>query len=203
MSHLDMWNERFATDEYVFGTAPNAFLVRQKHRFVPGMKVLAIADGEGRNGVWLAEQGLDVVSLDGSRNALAKASRLAAERGVKLQTECADWKEWSWPREAFDAVVAIFIQFTGPDDRTLMFDRMKRALKPGGSLLLHGYRTEQLAYGTGGPKAVENLYTEELLRDAFADMRIVELNAYDAHIEEGKGHLGMSALIDVVAIRNA
>lgn len=199
MSQIDMWNERFAADDYVFGKEPNAFLVRQRDRFAPGMKVLAVADGEGRNGVWLAEQGLDVLSMDGSQVALDKAEKLAKERNVPLRTQCADWREWAWPEEAFDAVVAIFIQFTGPEDRALMFERMKRALKPGGLLFLHGYRPEQLAYGTGGPKAVENLYTEPMLREAFADMQILEMRAYDAAIEEGTGHRGMSALIDLVA----
>lgn len=199
MSQIDMWNERFAADDYVFGKEPNAFLVRQRDRFAPGMKVLAVADGEGRNGVWLAEQGLDVLSMDGSQVALDKAEKLAKERNVPLRTQCADWRKWAWPEEAFDAVVAIFIQFTGPEDRALMFERMKRALKPGGLLFLHGYRPEQLAYGTGGPKAVENLYTEPMLREAFADMQILELRAYDAEIAEGTGHRGMSALIDLVA----
>jgi len=199
MSGIEMWDERFAAEDYVFGKAPCAFLLKQKHRLSPGMKILAVADGEGRNGVWLAEQGLDVLAMDGSKVALEKAKRLAEERKVSLKTECADWKEWRWPHEAFDEVVAIFIQFTGPQDRAEMFERMKKALKPGGILLLHGYRPEQLAYGTGGPKAVENLYTEPMLRDAFVDMQILELEAYDAHIEEGAGHRGMSALIDLVA----
>lgn len=199
MSNIDMWDGRFATDDYVFGTAPNAFLLRQEHRLSPGMKALAVADGEGRNGVWLAEQGLEVLSLDGSQVALEKADKLAKERGVSLTTVCADWKEWSWPSEAFDAVMAIFIQFTGPEDRSEMFERMKQAIKPGGLLLLHGYRIEQLAYGTGGPKAIENLYTEAMLREVFADMHVLELSSYDAHIEEGRGHHGMSALIDLVA----
>jgi len=201
MSQIDMWNERFATDAYFYGKEPNAFLVRQKSRFSPGMKALAVADGEGRNGVWLAEQGLDVLAMDASPVALKKAEKLAEERKVSLRLECADWKAWTWPIEAFDAVVAVFIQFTGPDDRALMFERMKRALNPGGLLLLHGYRTEQLAYGTGGPKAIENLYTEALLREAFCDMQILELRSYDAEIEEGTGHRGMSALIDMVARR--
>lgn len=196
---LDSWNQRYGTDEYIFGTEPAAFLPRQKHRLSPGMKALAVADGEGRNGVWLAEQGLEVHSIDGSPVALAKAEKLASERGVSLSMECTDWMDWHWPSEAFDVVVAIFIQFTGAKERALMFGRMKRALKPGGLLLLHGYRVEQLEYKTGGPPIAENLYTEPLLREAFADMQILELASYDAHIEEGKGHSGMSALIDLIA----
>lgn len=201
--NIDGWNERFSSDDYVFGRAPAAFLLEQKHRLVSGQRALAVADGEGRNGVWLAEQGLEVVSMDASKVALAKANTLARERGVSLKTECADWREWPFPREAFDLVVAIFIQFTGPGDRALMFEKMKQALVPGGLLLLHGYRTEQLAYGTGGPKVIENLYTEAMLREAFADMNILELRSYDTHIAEGTGHHGMSALIDLVARKHS
>lgn len=199
MSGIDGWNERFSIDEYFYGKAPNAFLRRQEHRLAKGMSALAVADGEGRNGVWLAERGLSVVSMDGSPVAHEKAKKLAKERGVSLTAECADWRAWSWPVDAFDVVVAIFIQFTGPEDRASMFDKMKKALKPGGLLLLHGYREEQLGYGTGGPKIIENLYTEPMLREAFADMEILELESYDTPIEEGQGHSGMSALIDLVA----
>jgi len=98
-------------------------------------------------------------------------------------------------------VAAIFIQFAGPELRDQIFAGLKRALKPGGLLLLEGYRPEQIANGTGGPRVPENLYTEALLRAAFSDFEIVELSAYDAVIEEGAGHSGQSALIDLVARR--
>lgn len=111
----------------------------------------------------------------------------------------ADLGDWTWPEGQFDLVVAIFIQFAPPALRTEIFGRMRLALKPGGLLLLEGYRPEQLAYGTGGPRAVENLYTETILRDAFSAMDILELRTHDSDIHEGKGHSGMSALIDLVA----
>lgn len=160
-----------------------------------------MADGEGRNGVWLAQQGLSVLSIDNSAVALAKARRLADERGVALTIEQADLETWSWPEGAFDLVVAIFIQFARPELRARIFANLRRALKPGGLLLLEGYRPEQIAYGTGGPRVAENLYTEPMLRSAFADLEILELRAYDAPIHEGEGHEGMSALIDLVARR--
>ena len=193
------WNTRYDTDEYVFGTAPNAFLASQAHRLHPGMRALAVADGEGRNGVWLAQQGLDVLSVDASENGLDKASRLAASRGVHIATELADLGDWDWGCERFDVVVAIFIQFAGPALRDAMFTGMREALKPGGLLILQGYRPEQLAYATGGPKQVENLYTEPLLREAFADMEVLHLASHDGLLDEGEGHRGMSALIDLVA----
>src|SRR5690242_7616878 len=140
------WNERFSIDGYLFGTAPNAFLASQRHLLRRGATALAVADGEGRNGVWLAEQGLDVLSVDFSEKALAKARRLAEERGVRLQTAQSDLFEWSWEGRSFDLVVAIFIQFATPAERTVLFARMKGALKPGGHLILQGYRPEQLRY---------------------------------------------------------
>lgn len=193
------WNERFGSDEYLFGTAPNAFLARQGRYLKPGMRALAIADGEGRNGVWLAQQGLDVLSTDFSPVALAKADKLAAAAGVTLKTECVDLGHWDWGGPRFDVVAAIFVQFTGPAERARMFANIKHVLVPGGVLLLEGYRPKQLEYGTGGPSEVENLYTRELLEREFADMDILHLAEYDAELDEGARHKGVSALIDLVA----
>ena len=196
---MNPWNQRYARDDYLFGTRPNAFLARQAWHLVPGQRALAVADGEGRNGVWLAEQGLRVHAVDASPVALEKARRLAASRGVDVEFELADLADWAWPEAAYDVVVAIFIQFADPELRARHFEGMRRALVPGGLLLLEGYRPEQRAYGTGGPSAVVNLYTEKLLRQEFAGFAIEELAAYDAVIQEGAGHHGMSALIDLVA----
>jgi cyclopropane fatty-acyl-phospholipid synthase-like methyltransferase len=193
------WNERFAGNEYLFGTDPNAFLASQRDRLKPGMRALAIADGEGRNGVWLARQGLAVLSTDFSPVALEKANKLAAAAGVTLNTECVDLARWNWGAPRFDVVVAIFVQFTAPPERARMFANIKQVLLPGGLLLLEGYRPKQLEYGTGGPSQVENLYTRELLEREFADMEILQLAEYDAEVNEGSRHKGMSALIDLVA----
>ncbi len=198
-SELERWNARFAGEDYLFGTEPNAFLVSQRSRLKPGMKALAVADGEGRNGVWLAQQGLDVLSVDFSPAALEKARRLATQRGVKLTTACADLATWDWTGSQYDVVVAVFIQFAPPAVREVIFRGLKQSLVPGGLLLLEGYRPRQLEYKTGGPPYLENLYTDTLLREAFADMRILHLVEYDAEIAEGHGHRGMSALIDLVA----
>ena len=192
------WDERYATDEYLFGTAPNAFLTREVHRLAPGSKVLAIADGEGRNSVFLAQHGHRVVATDVSERALDKARALAERRGVEVEYRRVDLAGWEWPESAFDAVVGIFIQFAGPELREQMFEGIHRSLKPGGLLLLEGYREEQLVYGTGGPN-IENLYTEDGLRRAFSAWEIELLEAYDAEIDEGRGHSGKSALIDLIA----
>jgi SAM-dependent methyltransferase len=193
------WDARFSGEDYYFGRAPNQFLAEHRHLLPNSGQALAVADGEGRNGVWLAEQGLDVLSIDFSPVALEKARRLAAERKVALRTEEVDLAVWPWPEAAFDVVAAIFIQFAGPELRERIFAGIKRALRPGGLLLLQGYRPKQLDYRTGGPPLVENLYTEELLRRAFADLAVTELRSHDDVIREGSGHDGMSALIDLVA----
>ena len=198
MSELERWESRFAAPEYLFGTAPNAFVKSQAHRLEPGQKALALADGEGRNGVWLAELGLDVLSLDFSANALRKARALAALRRVDLRFQQVDLAIWPWPTAEFDVIVAIFIQFADPPFRQRIFGGIKTALKPGGLLLMQGYRPEQLNYRTGGPSQVENLYTTALLEDSFSDFASVEINEHDSMVDEGGGHAGMSALIDFV-----
>jgi 2-polyprenyl-3-methyl-5-hydroxy-6-metoxy-1,4-benzoquinol methylase len=196
---LARWNQRFGAAGYLFGTAPNAFLVSHKRLLSPGVRVLCVADGEGRNSVWLAEQGLDVTAFDFSPVAVEKARRLAAERGVAVRYEVASVYDWRWPDAGFDVVAAIFVQFADPPMRTYLFERIVRTLKPGGLLLLEGYTPRQLEYRTGGPPHRENLYTEALLREAFSALEILELREYDAEVAEGSGHRGRSALIDLVA----
>ena len=167
MSELERWQTRFGTADYIFGKEPNAFLKAQASRLPASGSALSIADGEGRNGVWLAQQGLDVLAVDFSPVALEKSRALAEERGVPLRTEVADVTSWRWPADAFDVVVAIFVQVVFPAERTVFFANLKRALKPGGLLLMQGYRTEQLIYRTGGPPESERLYTRALLQEAF------------------------------------
>jgi cyclopropane fatty-acyl-phospholipid synthase-like methyltransferase len=198
MSEFDRWQERFAAPGYLFGTAPNEFLKSHAHLLRKGQTALAIADGEGRNGVFLAEQGLDVLSVDFSPVAQEKVRKLAKERGVTLRVEQADIINWEWPAEAFDVVVAIFFQFASPAQRDKIFAGIKRALKPGGLLLLLGYAPKQLEYKTGGPSRLENLYTRELLQQAFGDFSSLDISEHDSIIHEGAGHGGMSALIDLV-----
>ncbi len=198
-SELQRWEQRFAAPGYLFGTAPNKFLKDHAHLLKKGQKALAIADGEGRNGVFLAEQGLDVLSVDFSPIAQEKARRLAEERGASLRFEQADIIHWDWPEAVFDVVVAIFFQFVLPPERDKIFAGIKKTLKPGGLLLLEGYGPKQLEYKTGGPSNLAQLYTPELLEQAFADFSLRQVRAYDEVIDEGPRHSGMSALVDLVA----
>jgi len=198
-TEFDRWQQRFAAPGYLFGTAPNAFLKSQADRLQKGQRALAVADGEGRNGVFMAEQGLDVLSVDFSPQAQAKARKLAAERGVTLQLEQADVVNWRWPAAAFDVVAAIFIQFATPPEREAIFAGIKRTLKPGGLLLMEGYGPKQLEYKTGGPPHLDRLYTREMLELAFGDFVSLAIVEHDSIIHEGSGHGGLSALIDLVA----
>ena len=202
MSELTHWNERFSGPEYLFGTEPNAFLKSQAHRLRKRQTALSIADGEGRNGVFLAARGLDVHSVDFSPVALAKARALASARGVTLRFEQADVLNWAWPTAQFDLVVAIFVQFATAAERPRFFAGMKQALKPGGLLLMQAYRPEQLRYATGGPKDVTQLYTRALLEEAFSDFAALDIREHDAALEEGRRHVGMSALIDFVGTKS-
>lgn len=195
------WDERYATDDYIFGTAPNVFLASQAERIRPGMHALAIADGEGRNGVWLAEQGVQVHAVDVSPVALKKAHKLAIERSVSLNFEQLDVLEWNWPEAAYDLIVAIFIQFAPPPERERVMAGIRRALKPGGLLILQGYTPKQVEFATGGPPSAANMYTAELLRHWFGDWEFVHLHEHESFISEGSHHHGMSALIDLVATK--
>lgn len=194
-----MWEERFQTPDYVFGVEPAVFLKDHAHLLASkGATALSVADGEGRNSVFMAEQGLNVSALEYAPSAIAKARKLAQDRGVTVDFREVDVLAHDWP-ETYDIVAGIFIQFVGPDARPALFAGMKQSVKPGGLILLHGYTPKQLDYGTGGPPCAENMYTEKMLRTEFAGWDILECRAYERHIEEGKGHKGQSALIDLVA----
>jgi len=199
------WSARYrdAGDDYLFGVEPNRFLARRAQLLAQGHTALSVADGEGRNSVWLAEQGLEVTAVEISAVAVAKAHKLSAARRVAVQFEIADVLAPNWPpaamRNHFDWVVGISIQFAGPLERPRQFAAMKDATRPGGRILLLGYTPKQLEYRTGGPSEVGNLYTPEILRAEFSDWAIEELVEYEDDIAEGLGHRGRSALIGMVA----
>lgn len=197
------WNRRYAAagDDFLFGAQPNDWLRRQAHRLVRGGRWLCVADGEGRNSVWLAQQGLRVDAFDIAGQGVAKARALASARGVQVHYAVADGDALQWPVGLYDGIAAIFIQFADPAMRARLFARMARALKPGGLLVLQGYTPRQLDYRTGGPPQVEHLYTEPMLRRAFAGLDILDLRAYEDVLDEGSGHSGRSALIGLVARR--
>ncbi len=189
------WNKRYAAREYIFGEGPNYFLASCKALLPRSGRALAIADGEGRNGVWLAGQGLDVVSLDFSPNGQSKAKLLAYKRGVKLSIVEGNVHSWDYPEAAFDVVVEIFTQFSTPAERAVKWAGMRKALKPGGLMIIQGYTPKQLEYGTGGPGKLDQLYTREMIETAFAGFHDVKFVEEELEMHEGTSHGGMSAVI--------
>ncbi len=195
---MTLWDNRYDRPDYLFGTEPAAFLTRHARVLPPKSRILCVADGEGRNSVYLAGLGHDVTAFDQSGVALSKARKLAASQGVTVSFAQSGIEAWDWS-QPYDVVLGVFIQFIGPEGRGQLFVDIARAIRSGGLLLLHGYAPRQVGYGTGGPSAVANMYTLDLLRDSFAGWDVLHAADYDAEISEGVGHSGRSGLIDFVA----
>lgn len=196
----DFWNKRFDTPDYIFGRAPNEYLQTQAKQYLKkGDAVLCVADGEGRNSVWLAKQGMQVDAFDLSEVALKKANALATEQAAHVQFTLASSDTWDWLPNQYDAVVGIFIQFADPVMRTRLFAQMASTLRPGGVLIVQGYTPKQLEYKTGGPSILEHLYTEDMIRALIGDLEPIDLCLYQKELSEGPKHTGMSALLGLVA----
>jgi len=202
-SEFTNWQQRYSTPEFIFGTAPNEFLVRCKGLLPHTGKALAVADGEGRNGVFLAQQGLHVTATEFSPAALAKARMLAAENNVSVDFIETDVHTWDYPKDTFDVVLEIFTQFSTPDERAVKWAGMRSVLKPGGLLIIRGYTPKQLQYGTGGPKIIENLYTPEMLEKTFGDFNDLVVTEEELEMSEGARHTGMSAVIGLTGRKPA
>ena len=193
------WDERYRDETFIYGESPNEYLAAQRERFRPGMRALVPGDGEGRNGVWLAEQGLDVVTVDLSEAGVNKARKLAAKRGVRITAIQADLTQWAWPVAEFDVVAAIFLHLP-PEIRQPIHRAMLAALRPGGLLVIEAYRPEQVQYrekygSKGGPPGAEMMFTEAMLREDFAEAEEIELASGDVDLSEGTHHRGLGAVV--------
>jgi SAM-dependent methyltransferase len=198
---MNFWDQNFAAAGYKYGTQPNAFLVWQAQRIAPGSHVLVPGDGEGRNGVWLAQQGHRVTAMDGSAVGLQKAQTLAAERGVALDTVLGDLADWTPEPGRFDAVVLTFVHLP-PAIRAAAHQRLAAGLRPGGLLLLEAFHPQQLQHTSGGPKDAAMLYTSALLRADFGDA-LTERLAWQGEVtlDEGPGHQGKAHVTRYVGQR--
>ncbi|TXC67432.1 class I SAM-dependent methyltransferase [Piscinibacter aquaticus] len=194
-----MWDHRYAGEALLFGEAPNEYLRAQAACLPRRGRALCVADGEGRNSVWLAQRGLRVDAFDISAVGVAKARALAQRHHVAVNYAVADCDALAWPEGLYDVIAAIFVQFADPPMRERLFAGMARALAPGGLLVLQGYTPDQLKFRSGGPQRIDHLYTEALLREHFADLEILELTRYEAELHEGPQHSGMAALVGMVA----
>lgn len=202
----EFWDARYGAAEFIYGTAPNAYLASQAKRFAAGQRALVPGDGEGRNSVWLASLGLAVTAVDLSAAGVAKGKRLAEERGVSVDFVCADLTDWDWPVATFDVVAAIYLHLP-PELRPRLHRAMAAALKPGGLLVIEAFTPDQLPlqvqYGSGGPNRADMLFTADLLRADFAGCEPLELSEARIDLDEGAKHSGPSAVVRGVFRRNA
>ena len=202
MADHQMWDERYSTFKHYYGTEPNDFLREQVGRIRPHGTVLCIADGEGRNSVWLAKQGFDVTSMDFSPVALRHAQSLAIEEGVNLRTVQGDLEVWDFGVGTWDAIVSIWVHMP-PSYRGDAHQRCVQALRPGGCFILEAYRPEQISYGTGGPPEASMMMTSNTLATELAGLDLIVNQELDRSINEGVGHVGMSAVVQVIGVRPA
>lgn len=199
----EFWDQRYEGDDYVFGHDPNVWMAANADLLKPGMSALLPGDGEGRNGVWLAERGLTVTTIDASPLGVEKARKLAAERGVAMASEIADLRDWDAPEASYDAVVLAFLH-VDPGDRGTVHRKIARALKPDGLLLLEGFTPEHLGYGKGGPKVDTMMFTAERLREDFADLLDIEhMETLKTELPASERHGGPAAVIRLRARRKS
>ena len=189
------WNERFKDERYIYGTEPNVFL-KDMHAALSG-EVLTIAEGEGRNAVFLAGQGLNVTAWDYAESGLEKVSKLAAKQGVRVNTELVDLAEAEWQQNQWDGIVNIFGHFPGVV-RQKTLQGVKEAIKPGGYFIAEVYSYYQIPYQSGGPKELDFLYQPEDFLEGFSDWRIVHFFLGEVIRNEGELHNGLSHVIQFV-----
>lgn len=201
----ESFDDRYREPEYHYGTAPNAFLVSQKHRFRPGMKALLPGDGEGRNGVWLAAQGLEVTTFDPSPFGVGKALKLAAENGVSIAAHQAGVESWDWQEGEFDVVGLFFIHLPQALRKAAHANAL-RTLKPGGMVILETFSPRQIEMrklgAAGGPKEIDRLFTCEMLRADFPGARFPVLEETEADFD-GHAHHGRCGVVRMVAVKPA
>lgn len=190
------WDERYSDAAYVYGTQPNDFLA--EHVGLLQGPVLSLAEGEGRNAVFMATRGLSVLGVDASAVGLDKAQALAREQGVAIRTEVADLSAYEAPDGTFGAVVSIFAHLPR-QVREPLYQRLLRALQPGGIFLLEAYSRDQLRYGTGGPKDADLLMHPAELKEAFGDCEILLAHQVEREVLEGRLHTGLASVVQLIA----
>lgn len=195
----EIWQQRYSDDAYLYGTAPNDFLVQQGKRLA-GKKILCVAEGEGRNAVYLAKLGCDVTAVEIAPAGVEKIKRLAQKEGVSLNVIEADLATWNWPVASFDVVVAIFAHFPVPT-RKQIHRSIVDALTPTGTLVLEAYTPEQLDYKTGGPPKAEMMMSGESVQEEFAGLQFDLLQEVKRQVNEGQGHNGLAAVVQCVGVK--
>jgi len=199
---IKKWNDKYDSDELVFGTTPNGFLTEQSNLYRPNGRILAVGDGEGRNGVWLAEQGFTVLSVDGAQNGVRKAIQQAGVRNVSHLFDgfCVDLMNWGWPADKFDGVACLHLYFM-PEDRPIMHKAMMNSLKSGGILVLECFHPDHAGQGRGGPSIKELCYTQDDLAADFANYHILLLEEVERELAPSTFHDGGMAKVSRIVAR--
>jgi len=197
---MPSWDERYGADGYVYGTAPSRWLVVQAHRLPAGGRILSLGEGEGRNAVWLAQRGFSVVAVDGSAVGLAKAGRLAAARGVAVETVHADLTRYRPEPGAFDALLLAYVHLP-PPEREQVHAAGAVALRAGGLVVLEAFTPRQLAFASGGPRSAELLYEPAALRADFPGIAWEVLEESELVLDDGPLHQGRAAIVRGVGRR--
>jgi Methyltransferase domain len=195
MAKVD-WDDRYSDDEYIYGTEPNAFLVEHSSKLIS--PVLSLAEGEGRNAVYLASLGLQVHCVDGSALGLAKARRLAASKGVDLSTEVVDLAVYQPAANHYRSVISISAHLPS-EIRCQLYPLVERCLLPDGILLLEAYAENQLSRDTGGPKDLDLLMSVSKIEREFANLEPIVLHEIERDVCEGKHHTGWASVVQFVA----
>lgn len=197
---MNPWDERYSTPDYAYGTQPNDFLAEQFACIPAGGRVLCLADGEGRNGVFLARQAYKVTSVDLSRVGLEKAAKLAQAQGVNLHTVQADLAQFSLGSEQWDGIVSIFCHLPSTIRQSL-YPQIPASLKPGGVFVLEAYTPAQLAHDTGGPKDTDMLMDRAKLQEELPQLHFTLLREVERNIVEGRLHTGLACVVQAIARR--
>jgi SAM-dependent methyltransferase len=193
------WDERYALEGWAFGTEPNDFLLQEAHRIPPG-RVLCLGEGEGRNAVFLAEQGYEVVGVDRSQVGMDKAQGLARERGVFIETVVSSVEDFDLTEGEWQGIISIFFHLP-PELRKRVNRSVVRGLAPGGVLILESFTPRQLGFGTGGPPHLDRLVSLSTLEEEFAGLDFLVAQETEREIREGRMHTGWSSVVQVVAVR--
>lgn len=193
------WDERYSEPGFAYGTAPNDFLVSVADR-IPQGKILSLAEGEGRNAVYLALRGFQVTGVDGSAVGLRKARTLATERGVRINTIHADLSDFAIAPNEWNGILACFCH-TSPALRVALHQAAVRGLKPGGVFVLEAFSKEQLAYGTGGPQALDLLMSLDELKQELAGLEFLHAVQIEREVREGQGHTGLASVVQILGIK--
>jgi len=193
------WDERYSAPGFTYGTAPNEFLVSAVGRLPQG-RILSLAEGEGRNAVYLASLGYEVVGVDGSLVGLRKAVELASERGVSIATIQTDLSTFEIEAEQWDGIISCFCHLPSAI-RIPLHRRVVKGLKPGGVLVLEGFSKEQLSYDTGGPPSLDMLFSLEELREELAGLKFVHAVTKERDVREGSGHTGIASVVQILGVK--